>query len=144
MSDNVKISYEIGTTDSTIPLGLEVWVDDQKFFETDCVQPQQLSIDVPDDEGEHELRFVLKHKRSEHTKIDAAGNIVSDATVIIKNLIFDEVPLGHVFTKLAEYHHDFNGTQNTTCAKFYGEMGCNGTLSLKFTSPIYVWLLENI
>jgi len=46
--------------------------------------------------------------------------------------------------KLAQYQHDFNGTGNPTIDKFYGEMGCNGTVSLKFTTPIYLWLLENM
>jgi len=49
-----------------------------------------------------------------------------------------------MFTELATYTHDFNGTKELTQEKFYGVMGCNGTVSLKFATPIYLWLLENM
>ena len=42
------------------------------------------------------------------------------------------------------YRHDYNGTTDPFDDEFYGEMGCNGTVSLKFTTPIYLWLLENL
>jgi hypothetical protein len=69
---------------------------------------------------------------------------VSDATLAISNLAFDEIKLGHMVTKLATYDHDFNGTKAPVQDRFYGEMGCNGTVSLGFTTPIYLWLLENM
>jgi len=49
-----------------------------------------------------------------------------------------------VFIDHATYTHNFNGTQAETTDKFYGEMGCNGTVSLRFTTPIYLWLLETM
>jgi hypothetical protein len=50
-----------------------------------------------------------------------------------------------MFSEQAEYHHDCNGTaQQVILDKFYREMGCNGTVSLKFTTPVYLWLLENM
>ena len=69
---------------------------------------------------------------------------MSDATLTIKDLAFDEIKLNYMLTELAVYTHDFNGTQDTTQDKFYGEMGCNGTVSLKFATPIYLWLLEHM
>jgi hypothetical protein len=144
MSNTVAITCTVDTTDPDTALGFEAWFDDQKFFDIDHVQAQQKIIVEIDDEGEHELRFVLKNKTSDHTQVDVAGNIVSDARLIIANLAFDEIKLGHIITEQAIYTHDFNGTQTTTQAKFYGEMGCNGTVSLKFTTPIYVWLLEHM
>jgi hypothetical protein len=38
----------------------------------------------------------------------------------------------------------FNGTSEVTEDKFYSELGCNGTVSLKFTTPMYLWLLEHM
>lgn len=144
MSDILKISCDIGTTDPTIPLGVEVWVDDCKFVDLTCVQIEPLSIEVPETDGDHELRFVMKNKRPEHTQVDVNGNIVKDAVLTISNVMFNDIALENVFTELTEYVHDFNGTQDTVHDKFYGSMGCNGTVSLKFTAPIYVWLLENM
>jgi hypothetical protein len=98
---------------------------------------------MPDADAEHELRFVLKNKTAEHTKIDQDGNIVKDSWLTVSDLSFDEIQLGHIGTELAVYTHDFNGTGNQTQEKFYGTLGCNGSVSLKFTTPIYLWLLEN-
>ena len=86
----------------------------------------------------------MKNKTTEHTKIDEQGNIVSDACLTITNLAFDEIELKQIVVDKAVYTHDFNGTQPETQEKFYGAMGCNGTVSLQFSTPMYLWLLENM
>jgi hypothetical protein len=103
-----------------------------------------IEYEISDDDGDHELRFVLKNKHTGHTRVDAGGNIVSDTTVTVSDIRFDDMDCDYLTVKLAEYQHDFNGTGKPTIDKFYGEMGCNGTVSLKFTTPIYLWLLENM
>jgi hypothetical protein len=145
MSNTVTISCVIDTTNPDAALGFEAWIDNQKFFDTDHVQAQQpVAVEIADIDGEHELRFVLKNKTFNHTQIDEAGSIVSDARLIVTDLAFDEIELGHMVTEQAVYTHDFNGAGAVTHDKFYGEMGCNGTVSLKFTTPIYLWLLEHM
>ena len=145
MSHTVTISCILNTTNPTATLGFEAWIDDKKFSDIDPVQADHLiSIEIPDDNGEHELKFVLKNKTIEHTQVNEAGNIVFDATLTITDLAFDEITLGHMLTKLATYTHDFNGTKELTEDKFYNEMGCNGTVSLKFSTPSYLWILEHM
>ena len=145
MTNTVKISCAVDTTDAAAQLGFEAWIDDHKFFDTDHVQARHpISIEIPDDDGDHELCFVLKNKLPEHTRIDAAGNIVADARLIISELSFDGILLNNLVTEQSVYLHDFNGTGKLTQNKFYGEMGCNGTVSLKFTTPIYLWILEHM
>jgi hypothetical protein len=145
MTNTTTISCTLNTTNPEAQLGFEAWVDDQKFFDTDHVQDQQqIAVEIADDDGEHELRFVLKNKTSDHTQVDSDGNIIADATLTITDLAFDEIQLGHMVTEQAVYTHDFNGTQKEIQDTFYGEIGCNGTVSLKFTTPIYLWLLEHM
>jgi len=145
MENIVKISCVIGTTDCKSALGLEIWVDDQKIFDQDWVtESQTISYELPDLDAEHELRFVMKNKTVDHTKVDDSGAIVKDACLTISDLTFDEIALGHMVTEKAEYTHDFNGSANQTQDKFFGEMGCNGVVSLKFTTPMHLWLLENM
>ena len=143
---NTTISCTLDTTNPTASLGFEAWVDDQKFFDSNHVQARQpIVIEIADNDGEHELRFVLKNKTSDHTQVDETGNIVADAMLIVTDLAFDEIQLGHMVTEQAVYTHDFNGTKQLTQDKlFYREMGCNGTVSLKFSTPIYLWLLEHM
>jgi hypothetical protein len=145
MSGSITITCKIDTTDATVPLGFEAWIDDELAFATDHVTgAQTLSMDVADDEALHQLRFVLKNKDSAHTTLDAAGNIVTDACVTVQDVCFDSIPLRQVFFDKATYSHDFNGTADPVQDRFYGIMGCNGTVELKFTTPIYLWLLEHM
>ena len=145
MTTTFNISCEIDTTDALVPLDITVLVDGQPIFDHCHVDGViKVSHDLPEDEGDHELCFVMQNKQLEHTQIDESGAIVQDARIVIRDIAFDEIPLGQIMIEKATYTHDFNGTGNTQTEKFYGEMGCNGTVSLKFTTPIYLWLLENM
>jgi hypothetical protein len=145
MLNPITIGFALDTTDATVPLGFEAWINDVKFHDTDHVTGlEQITTEISDDDAEHELRFVLKHKLPEHTRVDETGTIVSDARLVVKDLAFDEIALGHMVTEQAMYTHDFNGTGPSTQDKFYGELGCNGTVNLKFNTPIYLWLLEHM
>lgn len=145
MTNTINISFKLDTTDAQVPLGFEAWIDDNKFFDTEHVQGSHaLSVDVNDTEAEHELRFVLKNKTAKHTFSDESGNIIKDATLIISDLEFDQIKLGHMVTEKTVYKHDGNGYKQMSDHKFYGIMGCNGVVSLKFTTPMYMWLLENM
>jgi hypothetical protein len=145
MENTVKITCNLGTSDKSVPLGMEIWLDDQLIVNqdwvTDCVT---ICHELLDTDAHHQLRFVMKNKTSEHTIVDNAGNIVGDAWLTVSDLAFDDIPLNNLFTKLATYTHDFNGTQDQTQDKFYGCLGCNGTVTLEFTTPVYLWLLENM
>ena len=141
----VKFSCSIGTSNADIPLGIQVWIDDLCVHEHSHVsETYDICYEINDDDADHVLRFVLKNKLPEHTSITESGEIESDARLLIKNIQFDDMDCDLITYQSALYHHDFNGTGAPTQERFYGEMGCNGTVSLKFTTPIYLWLLENL
>lgn len=143
--NTVKFNCVVSSTDFSVPLGLEIWLDEHKFFDQSHIDQRcQVEHEISDDDGDHELRFVLKHKQSDHTKVDADDNIVKDATITVSDIEFDGIDCQYLTTTLAQYQHDFNGTGEPTSQRFYGELGCNGTVSLKFSTPIYLWLLENM
>ena len=145
MQSTALFTCDIGTIDSSAKLGMEVWIDDQQIFNSDHVQETvKIEHNFNDNDGNHELRFIMKNKNEDHTKVDEAGNIVKDARLTVTNVAFEEIPLNQLFFDQAVYQHDFNGTQDLINDKFFGEMGCNGVLSLKFTTPIYLWLLEHM
>ena len=146
MTSTVSITFNLSTTDAMAELGFEAWIDQRKFLDLDHVkEPQPVTVELDDqDDAEHELRLVLKNKTAEHTQVDEQGNIITDARLLITDVAFDEIRLGHMFFEQAVYTHDFNGTGKATEDTFYGELGCNGTVSLKFATPMYLWLLEHM
>ena len=143
--ETVKISFDIETSDSVCPLGLEIWLDDAVLLSNHHIQKKiSFSHDIVDNDGEHDLRIVISGKTTEHTTIDQDGNILKDATVQISNVVIDDLDVHQLFLDKTVYIHDFNGTQPETQDTFHGIAGCNGTISFKFTTPIYLWLLENM
>lgn len=138
-----QLSCTIGTSDPTTKLGLEIWLDDFPIFNLDHVtETMPLKFEIEEDEADHELRFVMKNKSANDTVLDADGNIIKDATITISDVAFDDIKLGQVFIDRAVYTHDYNGSKSEVKDKFYGEMGCNGTVSLAYNTPTYIWLLE--
>jgi len=144
--ETAQISFELSTSDAAVPLAFEAWINDQCIFKTDHVtETVQVSYDLPEeDDAQHSLRLVMSGKTQEHTVVDEQGNITQDTRLCVANVCFDEIELGQVFLDRAVYTHNFNGTGESVDDQFFGEMGCNGTVELKFSSPIYIWLLENM
>ena len=143
--DNTKITFTVSNTNPGANLGFETWVDDQLVFDTDHVQELiEISVPVADDDAEHVLKLVLKNKTAEHTCLTDTGDIESDAVLEIKNLAVDKIKLGQIVTEQTVYIHDFNGTATESQHQFFGVMGCNGTVTLNFSTPIYIWLLEHM
>lgn len=96
------------------------------------------------DSGQHVLEIQLSGKNKNHTTVDAQGNITQDQVLTISNVTIDSVTLGQLFYDHSEYQHDYNGSGPVTREKFWGTMGCNGVVTMQFSSPVYLWLLENM
>jgi hypothetical protein len=138
-----EISFVISPSDAACPLGVEVWINQQQIFNTEHLSSiAKISHNISEDDAEHELRVVLKHKHPQHTTVDADGNITKDAVINVGSFEFEEIDINQVVQDLAIYTHNFNGSAAETQDKFFGSMGCNGTLSLKFSTPVYLWLLS--
>jgi hypothetical protein len=141
----VKFSCVVAPSNTAVPLGCEIWIDDVCVFDQDRVtDPAVVDHEFTDNDGEHLLRITLKNKRPEHTKIDDQDNIVSDALLSVTEISFDEIDCSQIVQDLAVYRHNLNGTAPEIEDQFFGDMGCNGTVELKFTTPVYLWLLENM
>lgn len=141
----VSLKFSVTSTDYSIPLGLRVALDKNIIFESLHIDKEvEIEYSLSDADDSHEWTFELIGKTADHTKIDPDGKILYDALLSINNIEIDGIDLNHIFQQLAIYSHDFNGTQTQTNEKFYGSMGCNGTVTLKFTTPVYLWLLENL
>ena len=144
-SESVTIKFNVTSTDYSIPLGMRVSLDGVVFYENAHVSSETpVQHQLSDDDGEHELVFELFGKRPEHTQIDQDNNIVSDAMLSVAGIEIDEIDIDQITQFQAIYHHDCNGTQAPQEDRFYGDMGCNGTVQLKFSTPVYLWLLENM
>lgn len=92
----------------------------------------------------HQIEFRLSGKTPDHTQLDEQGNIVQDHLLLIKNKRFENIDVDYAFDSGSVYTHDFNGTQSEIQDTFCGIMGCNGSVKFEFSTPIYLWMLENL
>ena len=143
--ENIEIAFNLTSTDYSAELSFSVVLNDKTVVDIDHVDketPIKFTIDVED--GDHELKFIMKNKIMDHTTVDENGQIVKDACLTIQDFSIDDIELNYGFVENTIYHHDFNGTQDPIEDEFYGDMGCNGTVILKFSSPVYLWMLETV
>lgn len=147
MSDSsvVPIKINISTTDPSAELGIRVLLDNVTVHENSHVDgPYSFLHKINDDAKEHELVIELFGKQPTHTKINEAGEIINDCMLVIEGIEIEDIDVLHLLALYGEYHHDFNGTQPPTVAKFYNNLGCNGSVKFKFSTPFYLWLLETM
>lgn len=145
MSYTATFSCQVGTTNADRVIGCEIWLDSTRIFNAEhVVSTETVRYEFAEDSEPHQLRFIIKNKAPEATEIDSEGAILRDVCVRITDLRFDDIAVDQVFVDYAVYHHDYNGTESPGEHKFYGELGCNGTVKLTFTTPIYLWLLEHM
>jgi hypothetical protein len=101
----------------------------------------------------YEMVIHRSGKTAKQTVVNEKGDLLKDQLLHIKNIEIDEIDIGALvfegvyrpeypepwFTQQRELGHEQPETlKNVTC------MGHNGTWTFKFTSPFYMWLLENL
>jgi hypothetical protein len=126
---------------------LEVYLDQDKIFQSTAQTTQQTVVyDLDGVLGKHELKLVMCGKNRKHTTVDSGGNILSDIFFKIDRLEFEELDMWDVFClgRRSVHRHSFNSTHAEFDDEFYGQLGCNGTVTMPFETPIYLWLSENL
>ena len=147
----IDISFDLTSNDYDCGLGFEIFYNNKQILNIDHVASDTpVAFTLSAEEGDQELKFIMKNKTMDHTTVDENGQIVKDACLNISNFTINSaeltVPmkLGYTFLEQCKYHHDFNGSQEPIVDKFWEEMGCNGTLIFLFQTPIYLWLVMNM
>ena len=143
--ETVNFKFVLSSSDDQCPMTVEVWMDNVLLLSVPQLnQPVAFNHNFSDDDGEHELKIILSGKTGEHTVVDDTGSIVKDATVEVSQVIIDDLDIDQLFLEKCVYEHNFNGSQPAIKDTFHGIAGCNGVISFKFSTPIYLWLLENM
>ena len=99
----------------------------------------EFTIDLEEDK-EHTLEIRLENKINADT-ITEGNEIVKDMLLNIDSIEIDEIEIGEIKWSLSEFVAD--DTKRETLKRCVN-LGWNGSYRLKFTSPFYLWLLENM
>lgn len=141
---HMRLELEFSANTNCSDILFEVYLNDNKIFESTALEKAQIvTCDVDDTPADHSLKLVMSGKNRRHTQIDSAGEIVSDVYFQINRLEFEELDMHEIFCLGKPcYSHSFNSSNPEFVDEFYGQLGCNGTVSIDFSTPIYLWLLD--
>lgn len=117
----------------------KVYVDNELICDKEITEKTKVNWSGNIAEGEHVLTVELYDKDKYQTVIED-DKIVKDQLLNIDSVVFDDIDIGYLKHSLSEYHPN----NDTTVIKQCVNLGVNGKWELKFTTPIYIWLLENM
>jgi hypothetical protein len=142
----MNFSCKILVNAPKLPLNLTVLLDDTAIFETKTDQPEyKISHDISNDKAEHSLKFIMSGKTDNHTIYDNNSEIVKTAQISICDISFDNTNVSDLFlstSNLITYTHNHNGYTSEIVESLKSTMGCNGVAELKFSTPVYLWILN--
>lgn len=115
---------------------------------------EYLIFDAEVSEGESSIIIKLKNKTDSDTVKDANGNIIQDIMLNVESIEVDEIDLRQMIWTHSNYQPKYSssyvleqeklGNKLDNSIKKCVNLGWNGYWSITFTSPFYIWLLENI
>lgn len=133
INNNVKFSGEIDGTEQK-PILIE--------FEHECTEGEK-----------YELILNRQGKNNSQTILNSKGDITHDQLLHIKTIEIDEIDIGGLVYEgvyKPKYPEPWfsdqkkQGHEHPESFKNVTQMGHNGTWTLAFESPFYMWLLENL
>tara|TARA_B100000519_G_C14168604_1_gene402784 strand:+ start:231 stop:713 length:483 start_codon:yes stop_codon:yes gene_type:complete len=157
-TEKLKFKLELHATMWDKAPHAEIFINEKSMFNGDITGTEE-KPDVIEftHELEEENQYNLIIKRTGKTKgqtvVNSKGDILQDQLLKIKNIVIDEIDIGGLVYE-GEYTPDYPepwasqqraaGKELEQTFKKVTNMGHNGEWKLQFTSPFYMWLLENL
>ena len=157
-TEKLKFKLELYATMWDKPPHAEIIVGGKSYFDNDITSTEdkptliEFEVDLEEDKN-YDLIINRSGKGANQTVVNEKGDILKDQLLHIKKIEIDEIDLGSlVFTGVytPQYPEPW-ATQMAESGKELREsftnvtqMGHNGEWKFTFTTPFYMWLLENL
>jgi hypothetical protein len=157
-TEKLKFKLELFATMWDKPPVAEILINDESQFKGDITTAEnnptiiEFELDL-DEEKEYNLIIKKSGKDNKQTVMNEKGNIIKDQLLHIKSIEIDEISLGGlVFTGIytPNYPEPWAIQQRDAGVDLKESftnatiMGHDGTWKIAFTTPFYMWLLENL
>ena len=157
-TEKLKFKLELYATMWDKPPHAEVLIGGKSYFDGDITstedKPTLIEFEVEVEEDKKcDLVINRSGKGVNQTVVNDKGDLLKDQLLHIKNIEIDEIDIGALVYEgvyTPEYPEPWAkqqreaGTELKESFKNVTTMGHNGTWQFKFTSPFYMWLLENL
>lgn len=160
MSDKETLHFKIGLSSSSNKKypKFKIYLNNQEVVSAqlsrDNSEIEYFEFDASVNEGDCFLAIELLNKSLYDTVLDSNGNIIEDLLLNIDSIEIDEIDLGLLLWTASDYRPLYpktyqekmlqSGIELQENIKHCVNLGWNGQWTLHFTSPFYIWLLENI
>jgi hypothetical protein len=140
--ETVKLDITLNSNYQTHPPKARILLDGKEIFRQHITESTTVLYQDKLTAGtDHQLAIELRHKLPEHTVIDEQGKIIEDSVLLIDSLSIEDVDITEqLSTNQKLFYYEHSGGRHT----LYNTLGVNGKAIINFSSPIYVWMLENI
>ena len=157
-TEKLKFKSELYATMWNKPPHAEIMINDKSFFKGDITgteeKPNIIEFEQELVEGEESSLSIRRSGKGKYeTVVNDKGDILKDQLLNIKSIEIDEIDIGALVYE-GVYTPDYPepwatqqrdaGVVLEKTSKNVTQMGHNGVWTFSFTSPFYMWLLENL
>lgn len=139
-ADETEIVVNLSATFWDLAPKAKVYINDQLIFDSIVDKETKIKWQSVLEDGEHSLTIELYDKNYGIQTIVENDKIIKDQLLNIDTICFDDIDIGYLKHSLSNYYPNESNEVIKNCAN----LGVNGKWELKFTCPIYIWLLENM
>ena len=157
-TEKIKFKLELYATMWDKPPVAEIKINSKSYFKSEITSTEQDPTVVEFEEeltegSEYNLIIERSGKDNNQTVLNDKGEITKDQLLHIKNIEIDEIDIGALVYEgvyTPKYPEPWatqqreSGNDLKDSFKNVTQMGFNGEWKLKFSSPFYMWLLENL
>jgi len=136
----------------------EIKLNSKSYFKSEITSTEQDPTTIEfeaelTEESEYNLIIERSGKGKNQTVLDQQGNITKDQMLYIKSISIDEIDIGALVYEgvyTPKYPEPWatqqreSGQDLKDSFKNVTQMGFNGEWKFTFSSPFYMWLLENL
>ena len=155
-TENIKFKLQLYSEYWSRPPIVEIFVNDQPKYMKEITEtkdkPAVIEFTTPLEEAPAILKIKRTGKDIRQTVVEN-GEVVKDQLVCIKGIEIDEIDIASLVfegTYTPDYPEPWATQQRAkgitlpVSFKEATRLGHNGTWEFKFSSPFYLWLLENL
>ena len=141
--ENLKFDILLTSTQWGKVPEFNIYIDDNLIEHASCNERHESSFMHEIADGDHELRIELLNKTNDDCVQNAdKTEIIKDMQLHVSNIKIDHIDLGLIRHTCSTFVPK-DPEQHETLKECV-DLGWNGIYILKFTSPFYIWLLENM
>ena len=157
-TEKLKFKIELYATMWNKSPHAEIMINDKSFFKGEITgteeKPDIIEFEHALVEGEDSSLSIHRSGKGKYdTVLNEKGDILKDQLLNIKSIEIDEIDIGALVYEgiyTPDYPEPWASQQREAgvvlekTSKNVTQMGHNGVWTLSFTSPFYMWLLENL